>query len=76
MLLQAAGLIPTVHPKINIQLKGYDFGVLESYQSYVHNTAENIGIDVGEAWATSCTSFAAHNYAPQSTKISATYHLK
>eukprot|EP00088_Acartia_fossae_P042279 TRINITY_DN44364_c0_g1_i1.p1 TRINITY_DN44364_c0_g1~~TRINITY_DN44364_c0_g1_i1.p1 ORF type:complete len:250 (-),score=27.35 TRINITY_DN44364_c0_g1_i1:105-854(-) len=55
----AVPLIPT-YPPINIQLKGYNFDVLESYQSYVHNLAENMGIDVEEAWAT----------PPKSTKIS------
>jgi len=73
--LDAAGLIPTVHNRLNIQVKGYDFDVLESYQSYIHNLAENIGIDVGDAWATPCTSFAAHTYAPQSTKVSSSFSM-
>merc|ERR1712142_496440 len=73
--LDAAGLTPPAHPKVNIQLKGFDFDVLESYQSYVHNMAENIGIDVGESWATPCESFKAHTYAAQSTKVNNTYTL-
>lgn len=33
---------------INIQVTGYDFHILESYQSFVHNLCENMGIDVQE----------------------------
>jgi len=73
--LDAAGLTPPAHPKLNIQLKGYDFDILESFQSYVHNLAENLGIDVSESWATPCTSFNAHIYAPQSTKVASSYSM-
>ncbi len=36
------------YPPSNICLRGFDFHVLESYQSYVHNVCENMGIDVSE----------------------------
>merc|ERR1711862_379809 len=29
--------LPDVYPLVNIQLKGYNFDILESYQSFVHN---------------------------------------
>ena len=35
--------------KLNVQLCGYDFTLLESYQSFVHNLCENMGVDV-EDW--------------------------
>ena len=31
---------------------GYNFDILESFQSYIHNLAENMGINVEGAWAT------------------------
>ena len=56
---------PPKYEALNIQLKGYDFEVLENHQSYIHNLAENIGINVGVAWATACDSSNASIYAPQ-----------
>jgi large subunit ribosomal protein L48 len=38
-------------------MKGYNFDILESFQSYVHNLAENMGVDVEDAWATPARSF-------------------
>jgi hypothetical protein len=38
-------------------MKGYNFDVLESFQSYVHNLAENMGVDVEDAWATPACSY-------------------
>ena len=34
--------------KLNVQLCGYDFTLLESYQSFVHSLCENMGVDVEE----------------------------
>ena len=73
--LDSAGIVPSTYPPINIQLKGYDFDILESYQSYVHNLAENIGLGVAEAWATPCTSLNVHTYAEGSTSIKESYKL-
>ena len=73
--MQSAGLTPQTYDKINVQIKGYDYDILENYQSYVHNLAENIGISVSEGWATPCSSFAAHTYAPQSTKVVNTVNM-
>ena len=73
--LDSAGLVPSTYPTINIQVKGYDFDILESYQSYVHNLAENIGLDVSEAWATPGSSWNVYTYAEESTAIKDTYNL-
>jgi len=53
--------IPT-YPPLNIQLKGYNFDVLEEYQSWVHRMAENMGIDVSLAWATPAQSLDLTTY--------------
>lgn len=73
--LDAAGLVPPTYPAINIQVKGYDFEILESFQSYIHNLAENIGIDVCDAWATPATDWNIYTYAEESTAIKDTYTL-
>lgn len=38
-------LIPEYDP-ITLQMKGYDFPVLERYQSYIHSVAECLDITV------------------------------
>jgi len=35
---------------LNIQLKGYDFPVLESYQGFVHHIAEVMGVEVADGY--------------------------
>lgn len=57
------------YPPINIQLKGYNFDVLESFQSFVHRTAENMGVDVQEAWPTPAKSYKIATYIDGSTRI-------
>ena len=59
-----------------LQIKGYDFEILESFQSYIHNLAENIGVDVGDAWATPATTWKVHTYAEESTVVKETYTLQ
>ena len=56
-------------------MKGYDFEILESFQSYVHNLAENMGLDVSDAWATPATSWNAYTYDAESTIVKETYKL-
>lgn len=36
------------YEEINVQMKGYDFAVLESFQKFVHNIAENMNIEVSD----------------------------
>ena len=59
----------------SLQLKGYNFEILESFQSFVHNMAENIGIDVQDAWATPASTWNAFTYAEESTVVQDTYKL-
>ena len=49
MLFQSVKYRPDVYPPMNIQIKGYNFDVLENYQGYLHNMTESIGIDVDDA---------------------------
>lgn len=67
-------LIPT-YPPINIQLRGYNYDVLESFQSYVHSTAENMGVDVSEAWATPAKSHKVSTYFEGGTRINNEFTL-
>jgi len=66
--------IPT-YPPINIQMKGYNFDILESYQSYVHNLAENMGIDVEEAWVTPAKSLKISTFHEGGTRVKSDFPL-
>jgi len=34
-----------VHDLLRVQLKGYDFAILESFAKYVHNISDTFGLD-------------------------------
>lgn len=34
------------YEQVNVQMKGYDFAILESFQKFVHMTAENLDIEI------------------------------
>lgn len=34
------------YEQVNVQMKGYDFAVLESFQKFIHMTAENLNIEI------------------------------
>lgn len=40
-----------VYDTINVQIKGYDFALVESYQSLVHHIAKCMELDVEEWYA-------------------------
>lgn len=61
--------LPEVYPPLNIQIRGPSFDILENYQSFIHNTAENMGIDVSESWATPSKTFIAKTYNENSTDV-------
>jgi len=42
------------HDKINVMIYGYDSAVLQSYQSWVHSKAVQLGLNVVDAFATPC----------------------
>jgi len=36
------------YEEVNIQIKGYDFAILESFQKLVHTIAENMNLEVSD----------------------------
>lgn len=38
------------YDEINVQMKGYDFAVLESFQKCVHTIAENMELEVTDGY--------------------------
>ncbi|XP_014670187.1 PREDICTED: 39S ribosomal protein L48, mitochondrial-like [Priapulus caudatus] len=60
---------------ININIKGYDFAVLEKYARYVHNTAENIGINVTNSWPVLPQASLVQRIKQRSNLVEAEYNL-
>lgn len=66
--------IPT-YPPLNIQMKGYNFDLLESYQGFVHRLAENMGVEVSTAWATPAKSISITTYQEGGVRPKDNYNL-
>lgn len=39
-----------VYESINIQIKGYEFAILESYQRFIHRIAESMDLDISDGY--------------------------
>lgn len=60
---------------MNFRLTGYDFPVLESYQKFVHNTAEYMGLEVADSWAVPPKKQKVQRFKPNGTVIDSEYSL-
>ncbi|XP_050347178.1 uncharacterized protein LOC126771364 [Nymphalis io] len=65
-----------IYDCLNLQLKGYDFVLLESCQKEIHRYAEIMGIQVEESWATPAQQLNVQRFKPGSTAVESDYHLK
>nr|SVE79291.1 EOG090X0MUO [Daphnia lumholtzi] len=66
--------IPLYEP-LNVQIKSYDFTVLEKFSGYIHKMAENMGIEVEDCWASPCQKFKVQTLKPFSSHIENQYNL-
>lgn len=73
--LDSAGPQIPVYPPLNIQVRGYNFDVLESLQSWIHNLAENMGIEVEEAWATPAKTYTMTTFLEGGTRPKDSYDV-
>ncbi|CAH0406971.1 unnamed protein product [Chilo suppressalis] len=64
-----------VYDCLNLQIKGYDFAVLEAYQSQLHKYAEVMGIEVDECWATPAQALKIQRFKPGGTVVDTEYLL-
>ncbi|KAJ8721505.1 hypothetical protein PYW07_002280 [Mythimna separata] len=64
-----------VYDCLNLQLKGYDFALLEACQSQIHRYAEVMGIQVDECWATPAQQLKVQQFKSGGTAIEAEYNL-
>jgi large subunit ribosomal protein L48 len=63
------------YEKINVQIKGFDFAVLESYQKCVHTFAENMDIEVSDGWALPPQTINVKRFAPHSDHVESQYTM-
>ncbi|CAG9823122.1 unnamed protein product [Phaedon cochleariae] len=64
-----------LHDLINIQLKGYDYPVLENYQKFLHHLLKNMEVNVEECWAAPAQHMQISAYKPKSEIVNAQYNL-
>ncbi|CAL1293258.1 unnamed protein product [Larinioides sclopetarius] len=64
-----------VYGLLNIQIRAYDYTVLEHYAKHVHKIALNMDFEVKDAWATPHQSWKVTNHEPGTKKVSTEYHL-
>lgn len=61
---------------LNLQLKGYDFAVLEKYQSYLHKTMTRLEFEVTDAWSAPCSELDLSILGDRSTAVESNYKIK
>ncbi|XP_077284839.1 mitochondrial ribosomal protein L48 [Arctopsyche grandis] len=64
-----------IYDSLNIQLKGYDYPVLENFQRYIHKMAKILDVDVEECWGTPSQKLKIHRYQQASTIVESEYTL-
>ncbi|KAI2805991.1 hypothetical protein RDWZM_009375 [Blomia tropicalis] len=60
---------------INIQIKGYDYAVLENYGSYLHRLSNKLGLKVSKFWCMPNTTKKIETLLPESSVVESTYEL-
>lgn len=65
-----------MYDTLNIQLRGYDYAILESYQKFIHNLLKNMDINVEDAWATPHQDIQVTVLKPNTETVNTQYNLK
>ncbi|KRX14360.1 Sorting nexin-6 [Trichinella nelsoni] len=63
------------HGVVNVAISGYDFVVLEHFQSYIHKLARSMGFKIANTWASPARKFQCTVYKIGSTAISDQFEL-
>ncbi|KRZ71365.1 Sorting nexin-6 [Trichinella papuae] len=64
------------HGVVNVFISGYDFVVLEHFQSYIHKLARLMGFKIANTWASPARSFKCTVYKIGSAAISDQFELR
>lgn len=71
-------LLKPQHPTydiINLEIIGYDYSLLESFQRFVDRIAKSLDLDVSSGWAHPPTKKKIIRYKENSTNINSEYNL-
>jgi len=64
------------YDELNINLKGYDFTVLETYHNFIARLCRSLEVDVKDVYAMPARSFKVKTYQPFSSNLDKEYSLK
>ncbi|KAJ6637142.1 39S ribosomal protein L48, mitochondrial [Pseudolycoriella hygida] len=64
-----------VYETLNVQIKGYDYAILENYQRYVRKVANAMELEIATAWAAPPEKFKIQKFKPQSSVVESEYVL-
>ncbi|XP_076625584.1 mitochondrial ribosomal protein L48 [Colletes latitarsis] len=67
---------PPHYPTLNIQIKGYVFPLLESYQSFIHKIANILDVDIINSYPVPHQEYKIQKYKKASTQVDSEYILK
>ncbi|XP_012272042.1 39S ribosomal protein L48, mitochondrial [Orussus abietinus] len=65
-----------VYPTLNVQIKGYDFPLVENYQRFIHKLADNMNLQILDSWAVPPKELIVKRLKPHSSIVCAEYNLK
>ncbi|KAF5300027.1 hypothetical protein FQR65_LT09284 [Abscondita terminalis] len=65
-----------VYDTLNIQLRGYDYPQLESYQKLIHNYAKNMNVQVEDGWAIPAQHMQVVAYKPNTEVVQSQYNFR
>lgn len=65
-----------LYDSLNIEVRGYDYAILESYQALINSIAKEMEIDVEEGWALPPQAMQITTLKPNSDIINSQYNLK
>ncbi|XP_017076007.1 39S ribosomal protein L48, mitochondrial [Drosophila eugracilis] len=63
------------YESLNVQIKGYDYPQLESYQRFLHGVADYLDLDVSDCYALPPQQTQVQRLRPNSTVIESEYKL-
>ncbi|KAL3265415.1 hypothetical protein HHI36_009619 [Cryptolaemus montrouzieri] len=64
-----------IYNTLNIQIRGYDYPILENYQKFIHRIAKNMDVEVEDAWAIPPQVLQVSTFKPQSDIVNNQYNL-
>ncbi|XP_033333988.2 mitochondrial ribosomal protein L48 isoform X1 [Megalopta genalis] len=67
---------PPLYPVLNVQIRGYVYPLLESYQSFIDKLATELDVDINDSFAFPHRDFKIEKYKKQSSIVESEYNLK